>query len=142
MPLETVLSPPNFSALEFLSVFSAEMEKAHSKGFVSDFFSFCPTWPFVGDPITIAWRNDKPRLCWDKSGPRVPRFIPFNSSLTLSELPVVCYVSISCLSRDAAILASSGAEVKLWAGDLDAFYRKSGRQNADLWKQGVISSFF
>ena len=139
MPLETMLAPPNISALEAAAVFAQEMEKSHSAGFISDFFLFCPTWPFVGDPITIAWRKDKPRLCWDKSGPRCPFFTPFNHSLTLSELPIVCYVSIACLSRDAAILSSSGAEVKLWGGDLEKFYRRSGRQHSDIWKQGVIS---
>ena len=139
MPLETMLSPPNISTLHAVAVFAKEMIKAREAGFISDFFVFCPSWPFVGDPITIAWRKDKPRLCWDKSGPRVPYFTPFNSSLTLADLPIICYVSIACLSRDAAILASSKAEVLVWGGDLNKFYRQSGRQRADVWKQGVIS---
>lgn len=139
MPLESMLAPPNVSALKAISVFAAEMNKSLKEGFISDFFVFCPTWPFVGDPITIAWRNDKPRLCWDKSGPRVPSFIPFNSTLDRVELPIICYVSIACLARDAAILSVSRAEVKLWGGDLSKFYRRSARQRCEVWKQGVIS---
>ena len=139
MPLETVISPPNVSALHAMAVFAAEMRKAHKAGYTSDFFAFCPTWPFVGDPITIAWRKDKPRLCWDKSGPRMPLFQPFNASLDLDALPLIAYVSISCLARDAAILASSKHEVVVWGGDLEKFYRKSGRQRSDVWKQGVVS---
>ena len=139
MPLETVISPPNVSALHAMAVFAEEMRKAHKAGYISDFYSFCPTWPFVGDPITIAWRKDKARLCWDKSGPRMPLFTPFNASLDMDSLPIIAYVSISCLARDAAILASSDFEVVVWGGDLEKFYRKSGRQRSDAWKQGVVS---
>ena len=62
-------------------------------------------------------------MTWDKSGPRgIPSFRPFNQTLPLDDLPIIVYVSVSCLAHDAAVLAASGAPVLLWAFDLSKAY--------------------
>ena len=140
MPLTVVLCAPAVSALKLIAAFVSCTEKDISEGFTSQPYTFCPTWPFVGDACSVHERNGKPRLCWDKSGPRkIPSFTPFNKTLPLDDLPVIVFVSIATSTREMAIFHSSGAPTLMWSCDLSSAYRVGGRQNCDVWKQGRIT---
>ena len=140
MPLTVVLCPPAVSALQAIATFVTSTEKDLRNGFTSPPFSFCPTWPFIGDSCSVHWRHEKARLCWDKSGPRkIPSFSPFNETLPLDSLPSLVFVNIATSCRELAIFASSGAPVRMWKFDLSKAYRRGGRQLADVWKQGRVT---
>ena len=127
MPLTLVLCPPAISAIKAIATFVECTDEDEALGFTSKPFPFCPTWPFIGDSCSVHWRNDKPRLCWDKSGPRqIPSFIPFNDSLPLDDLPIIVYVTIRTSTREMAIFASSGFECRMWKADLSKAYRRGG----------------
>ena len=140
LPLETVLCFPAVTALHNIAVVAECTDKDEKLGFTSEPFEFCPTWPFIGDAVSVHWRNQAARLCWDKSGPRkVPGWRPFNERLPLEDLPIIAYVTITHSARDVAVWDSSGLEVRMFKCDLSKAYRRAGRQRSDIWKQGRVT---
>ena len=127
-------------ALQNIATFVECTEKDERNKFTSQAFTFCPTWPFIGDSCSVHFRHGVPRLCWDKSGPRgIPRFTPFNQSLPLEDLPIIAYVTVCVSAREMAVFHSSGAPTRMWKCDLSKAYRRAGRQKLDWWKQGRIT---
>jgi hypothetical protein len=130
MPLQTVLSGMHSSALCAIAVVRDAVNTMVAEGWVGATDDRFPSmWPFVGDACGVAWRHGAGRMTWDKSGPRgIPQTVPFNLSLPMHLLPDISYTSVLVLALAAAILATCGLELEVWAFDLKAAYRRYGRQ--------------
>lgn len=90
------------------------------------------------DPINVVWRNGKPRITIDKSMELSARFESYNSAVVLEEFNPVEMVRIEQLCRAIAIFLSAGVGVRMWSFDLEAYFRKTGKQRADWWKSGYV----
>ena len=95
-------------------------------------------WPMRADPINVVWRNGKPRITIDKSMELSMRFGAYNSAVVLEEFNPVEMVRIEQLCRAIAIFLSAGVGVRMWSFDLEAYFRKTGKQRADWWKSGYV----
>jgi hypothetical protein len=95
-------------------------------------------WPMRADPINVVWRNGKPRITIDKSMELSTRFESYNSAVALEEFNPVEMVRIEQLCRAIAIFLSAGVGVRMWSFDLEAYFRKTGKQRADWWKSGYV----
>ena len=95
-------------------------------------------WPMRADPINVVWRNGKPRITIDKSMELSARFVAYNSAVVLEEFNPVEMVRIEQLCRAIAIFLSAGVGVRMWSFDLEAYFRKTGKQRADWWKSGYV----
>ena len=141
----TLLCAPHTSALSNVTMASEKLEKIISSGwgFVSEF----PAWPIRACPYGLvdeSERAGKPkwRLTNDLSWPP-PMGIPdgaggyvesLNASMMRSRWPQGKLAKVSELAEAAAIMRLAGAPVKLWKFDCDAFYKRMGRQTAQLWR--------
>jgi len=62
-----------------------------------------------------------------------------NGSIDRSRWPVNRLPRAHKLAEAAAVLKSSGAPCALWGFDCEAFYRKMGRQRAQLWRNAIAT---
>ena len=95
-------------------------------------------WPMRADPINVVWRNGKPRVTIDKSMTLSELFASYNAAVALEEYDPVEMVRVQQLCRAAAILLTAGVGAKLWSFDLEAYFRKTGKQRSDWWKSGYL----
>ena len=95
-------------------------------------------WPTLVDPVNVVVRNDKPRMTIDKSMQLTTLFAAYNDHVRLKEEPEIEYVSVRLLGRATAILLTAGAPVEDWGFDVDAYFRKSGKQRAHVWMSGLL----
>ena len=72
----------------------------------------------------------------DKSMEVVEGLMSYNQSVDLLSQPEIEYVTVGQLGRSAAVLLTAGVEVKFFGFDLEAYFRKTGKQTADIWKSG------
>ena len=99
---------------------------------------FLPCGRVRADSHNIAWRNGKARMTIDKSMTLIEGLLSYNQSVDLMSQPEIEYVTVGQLGRAAAVLLTAGIEVKLWGFDLEAYFRKTGKQRADIWKSGFV----
>ena len=137
---ETVLGPPHVGALREVAAFDKAAAKDRTKGWVRAGFRLPPLWPMRADPMNIVFRNGKPRMTIDKSMRLVYGVDAYNDCIDLSAQPAIDYVSVVMLGRAGAILASAGVRVRWWGFDLEAYFRKTGKQAADVWMSGFVHS--
>ena len=63
-----------------------------------------------------------------------------NDSIDRSSWVQVRLMRVAQLAEMIAILKTSGVPVKLWAFDCQAYYRKTGRQRGEVWRNCVAVS--
>ena len=90
------------------------------------------------DPMNIIFRNEKPRMTIDKSMQLVDGVDSYNSRIDLESQPAIDMVSVSMLARAAAILMTAGISVRIWGFDLEAYFRKTGKQRSHIWMSGFV----
>ena len=95
-------------------------------------------WPTRVDPINIVLRNGKARMTIDKSMRLSLNYASYNESVDLTEYDAIEMVRVEQLARATAILLTAGVGVRVWSFDLEAYFRKSGKQRADWWKSGML----
>ena len=141
----TLLCAPHTSALQNMRMASEKLEKIVSSGW--GFVSELPAWPIRACPYGLvdeSERAGKPkwRLTNDLSWPP-PNGMPdddggyvesLNASMSRSRWPKGKLAKVSELAEAAAIMRLAGVPVKLWKFDCDAFYKRMGRQTAQLWR--------
>ena len=88
------------------------------------------------DPMNIVFRNGKPRMTIDKTMQLVDGVSSYNDCVDLDAQPSIEYVTVAMLGRASAILITSGVKVAVWGFDLEAYFRKTGKQRADVWMSG------
>jgi hypothetical protein len=133
-----VLGPPHVGTLKSPEAFLKSAKKDQEKGWVRHGYRLPPVWPMRADPMNIVFRNDKPRMTIDKTMQLVDGVDSYNSRIDLESQPAIDYVSVSMLGRAAAILMTAGVSVCIWGFDLEAYFRKTGKQRAHVWMSGFV----
>jgi hypothetical protein len=133
-----VLGPPHVGTLKSPEAFLKSAKKDQEKGWVRHGYRLPPVWPMRADPMNIVFRNDKPRMTIDKTMQLVDGVDSYNSRIDLESQPAIDYVSVSMLGRAAAILMTAGVSVSIWGFDLEAYFRKTGKQRAHVWMSGFV----
>ena len=133
-----VLGPPHVGTLKAPEAFLKSAKKDQQKGWVRHGYLLPPVWPTRADPMNIVFRNDKPRMTIDKTMQLVDGVDSYNSRVDLESQPAIDYVSVSMLGRAAAILRTAGVSVSIWGFDLEAYFRKTGKQRAHAWMSGFV----
>ena len=95
-------------------------------------------WPMRADPINVVWRNGKPRITIDKTMQLSDVYESYNAAVALEKYDPVEMVRVQQLCRAIAILMTAGVGVRVWSFDLEAYFRKTGKQRADWWKSGYV----
>ena len=145
LPRATVLGYPHVGALKSMEGLGKCLAKDRQQEGVAgatpwtEHGSDLPqVWPMRADPINVVWRNGKPRITIDKSMSLSQVFAAYNAAVELEKYDPVEMVRVQQLCRAAAILMTAGVGVRLWSFDLEAYFRKTGKQRADWWKSGYI----
>jgi hypothetical protein len=138
-----VFSPPHLGALRYAAEARAKVEKDVGKGW-SAIVSHLPFWPVRVNPYSIVREEResgiKHRMTIDLSWPRASageRDISVNGSIDRSEWVQVRMLRIAQVAELVAILRTSGVSVLLWAFDCVAYYRMTGRQRSEVWRNCV-----
>ena len=140
----TVLSPPHEGALRFYAQVLAKLKKDEGRGWSSGGWNL-PFWPVRANAYSIVEELrgavTKHRMVIDLSWPRweggVGRALSVNAAIDRSEWPAVGMPRPMQLAEGAAILLSSKGPVKMWGWDGEAYYRKVGRQRAEIHRNCV-----
>ena len=115
--------------------------KDRSKGFVSAGEDLPPIWPAITDPTNLVMsRQGKARMTVDKTIEQVADQPSYNSAVQSDEqlrAVRVKMVTVGQLARGHAVLLQSGADVVNAGFDLEAYFRKIGRQRADWWQSCI-----
>ena len=133
-----VLGPPHVGTLKAPEAFLKAARKDQRQGWVRHGYKLPPIWPMRADPMNMVFRNDKARMTIDKTMQLVQGVASYNSLIDLESQPTIDYVSVSMLGRAAAILMTAGVSVRIWGFDLEAYFRKTGKQRADIWMSGFV----
>jgi hypothetical protein len=131
-----VLGAPHVGTLKYPDAFFKTASKDREKGWVKSGYAFPPVWPMRADPMNIVFRNGKPRMTIDKTMELVDGVASYNACVDLDAQPAIDYVTVSMLGRASAILITSGLPVRVWGFDLEAYFRKTGKQRRDVWQSG------
>jgi hypothetical protein len=135
---EAVLGPPHVGALKNAAAFEKCAAKDRAHGWVRWGGSLPQVWPMRADPMNIVLRHGKARMTIDKTMELIAGLASYNQLVDLSSQPVIEYVKVSQLGRATAILLTAGIEVKLWGFDLEAYFRKTGKQRSAWWMSGFV----
>ena len=123
-----------------MEAFDAMAAKDRARGWVKFGYALPPVWPMRADPMNIVFRHGKPRMTIDKTMRLVAEVFAYNECVDLESQPSIEYVSVSMLGRATAILLTSFLRVRVWGFDLEAYFRKTGKQRADVWMSGFVHS--
>jgi hypothetical protein len=136
----TVLSPPHVGALQYYAQLQGKLAKDAGRGW-SRATSDLPFWPMRANAYSMVEEVrggvTKHRMTIDLSWPRPELGTgveAVNDAIDRSEWPVLKLLRASQLAESAAILQTSGAPVKVWSFDCEAYYRKVGRQRGEIWR--------
>ena len=145
----TLLCAPHGSALEQFATADAKLAASLKAGWSSESPDL-PCWPLRTYPVGIvdeSERAGRPKfrltsdLSWPHSGALPDGHGWFvdsvNSAMRRQDWPANRLPRASEIAEAAAILQSSGEEVKAWGFDCKAYYRCHGRQRSQLWRNAV-----
>ena len=88
--------------------------------------------------MNIVFRNEKGRMTIDKTMQLVAGVDAYSSRIDLASQPAIDYVSVAMLDRACAIFLTAGIPVLVWGFDLEAYFRKTGKQRAHVWMSGFV----
>ena len=138
MSREAVLGPPHVGALKNPEGFEKCAAKDRDKGWVRWGSSLPQVWPMRADPMNVVLRFGKARMTIDKTMELIEGLASYNQLIDLESQPEIEYVRVGQLGRAAAILLTAGVEVKLFSFDLEAYFRKTGKQRSSWWMSGFV----
>ena len=141
----SLLCAPHLSAIREWSIARERTSANVQRGWA--FESDLPCWPMRACPYGIVDESEragvpKYRLTNDLSWPP-PGVLPagggefvqsHNAEMDRSLWPPARMIHVRDVAEAAAIMQISGAPVKLWSVDCEAFYRKMGRRSAEIWR--------
>ena len=142
--MATVLSPPHEGALRFYAEALKKVMKDFDRGWSSGGWRL-PFWPIRANAYSVVEEvraaGVKHRMVVDLSWPRWGgeggRPLSVHAASDRSEWPAVGMPRPMQIAESAAILLSSGGRVRLWGLDCEAYYRKVGRQNAEIYRNCI-----
>ena len=144
----SLLCAPHVSALANWEVAEERTSRNVSKGW--SFEGELPCWPINVAPYGIVDESTRAgeakwRLTNDLSWPH-PGSLPdgkggfvqsHNGAMDRSGWPPNKMMHVRGIAEAAAIMSCSGAPIQLWSADCDSFYRKMGRQSAQIWRNAM-----
>ena len=147
----TLLCAPHGGALRFFTEAQKKLDKNEERGWATGGWEL-PCWPIRASPYSMVDETaragaPKFRITNDMSWPHWGMMMDsegsfiesINGSIDRSRWPVNRLPRANKLAEAAAILKSSGAPCALWGFDCEAFYRKMGRQRAQLWRNAIAT---
>ena len=138
VPYHTVIGTPHVGALKSMEALMKCAAKDRKRGWGEYGSPLPPVWPVLCDPVNIAWRQGKARMTIDKSMQLTELYEAYNAHIRLELEPTIEYVSPALAGRSTAILLTAGVPVKIWGFDVDAYFRKSGKQRKHWWMSGLL----
>ena len=145
----TLLCAPHNGALKLYAQGRDKLLKNERRGWATGGWEL-PCWPLRASPYSVvdeSGRSGEPKfrltndLSWphagmlnDGSGGHV---VSVNASMKRSLWPKNSLPRAAQTGEAAAILRSSGAPVKLWGLDGEAYYRAFGRQRSEMWRNAL-----
>jgi hypothetical protein len=146
----TLLCAPHTGALRFYEQAREKLLKSERLGWATGGWEL-PCWPLRASPYSIVDESERAgvpkfRLTNDLSWPHAGMVedgeggyvSSINGSMARDRWPHNTLPRAAKTGEAAAILCSSGAPVKLWGLDCDAYYRRFGRQRAELWRNAAV----
>ena len=141
----TLLCAPHTSALAHWAVAVERVQRNVTRGWAHE--SGLPCWPLRACPYGIvdeSGRAGEPkwRLTNDLSWPP-PNSLPagggefvtsHNAASDRDRWPPARMINMRQVAVSAAIMQQAGAPVAVWSIDCEAFYRKMGRQQCQVWR--------
>ena len=146
----TLLCAPHAGALKLYQVAREKLLKTEQKGWGTGGWQL-PCWPIRASPYSVVDETErnggipKFRLTNDLSWPHAGMIedgdggsvASINGSMERGEWPRNSLPRAARTGEAAAILQASGAPVKVWGFDGEAYYRVFGRQRAELWRNAI-----
>ena len=138
-----VFSPPHLGALKYAAQACEKVDSDVGKGW-SRVEEAIPFWPIRSNPYSIVREEReakvKYRMTIDLSWPHPSAgggAVSVNDSIDRSLWVQVKLMRVAQLAESVAILMTIGVPVLLWAFDCQAYYRKTGRQRREVWRNCV-----
>ena len=145
----TLLCAPHLSALREWSIACERTSANVTRGWAYE--DALPCWPMRACPYGVVDESErageaKYRLTNDLSWPP-PGMLPagggefvlsHNDEMDRSRWPPARMIHVRDVAEAAAIMQLSGAPVKLWSVDCEAFYRKMHRRRAEIWRNVML----
>ena len=146
----TLLCAPHAGALKLYEQAREKLLKTETKGWGTGGWEL-PCWPLRASPYSVVDESErnggvpKFRLTNDLSWPHAGMIedgdggyvASINGSMERGEWPRNSLPRAARTGEAAAILQASGAPVKVWGFDGEAYYRVFGRQRAELWRNAI-----
>ena len=142
-PRHVLLAPPHVGALKEAIEFKRLVQKDADRGWAISGHALPCVWPCTVEPNNIAVsRAGKCRLTVDKSVELVDGQLHPSSNNVARNDPLlrgvkVKMVNVRQFGRGAAILLTAGLPVRQFGKDLEAYFKKTGTQQADRWQSGL-----
>ena len=141
----TVIGYPHVGALKSMAGLRRCLEKDRKQDTVEGARAWTvhggampQVWPMRADPVNVVWRNGKPRITIDKTMSLSDVYESYNAAVDLEQFDPVEMVRVQELCRAVAILLTARVGVRVWSFDLEAYFRRIGKQRADWWKSGYV----
>ena len=147
----TLLCAPHSGALSFFEQAEAKIAKSVLMGWAED-HERLPMWPIRCAPYSVvdeSAKAGKPKyrlsndLSWPKPGvPLEPHGLPspsLNDAMDRSAWPPAVLPRIAQVASGVMVLMASGAPVRAWKVDAEAYYRKIGRRPDQVWRQAMVT---
>ena len=142
----SVLSPPHLGALKYIAQAKEKIAQDVRMGW-SQVEASLPFWPIRSNPYSIVREEREARVKYrmtvDLSWPQPSsggEAVSVNDSIDRERWVQVKLMKISQLAEAVGILMTAGVPVLLWAFDCQAYYRKTGRQRGEVWRNCVVTS--
>ena len=142
----SVFSPPHLGAIKYAAQASEKIASDVSMGW-SQVVAMIPFWPIRSNPYSIVREEReakvKYRMTVDLSWPHPSEkgvAVSVNGSIDRSRWVQVRLMRIAQLAEGVGILLTVGVAVRLWSFDCQAYYRKTGRQRSEVWKNCVVTA--
>ena len=145
----TLLCAPHTSALAHVALADDKLRKNLDAGWAVA--GDLPAWPIRACPYGLVDESERAgkvkwRLTNDLSWPPPAtlrgddgEYIKsLNEAMARDEWPANSLPTVASIAETAAIMRVSGARVKLWGFDCEAFYKQVGRQTSQLWRVAMV----
>ena len=142
----SVFSPPHLGALKYAEQASEKIAKDVSKGW-SQIEAALPFWPIRSNPYSIVKEEREARVKYrmtvDLSWPQPSASgvaVSVNGSIDRARWVQVKLMRVAQFAEVVGILLTAGVSVRLWSFDCEAYYRKTGRQRGEVWRNCVVTA--
>ena len=92
------------------------------------------SWPQRCQPTSMVNRHDSWRLCHDMSWPPPDSEVRSPNDADI-DVMLIAFMQLRQYASSISIFIVSGLPVKVWKGDLSKAYKRTGQQNASMWRR-------